>query len=334
MSAGITPFRVAGALLAALVVTCVILLKISSGDYLLLPDIAHPVAPLVRVEGAKPAKGGGELFFVDVQEEQASEFDKLFQSVLHPHSTLVPAKKLFPPGYNSQQYQQLGLLEMKFSKQYASIVAERRLGYHVVFKALTRIAAVDPHSHAVGIVKPGDTILSVNGIPTPTAGRLRAAVGTVKPGAVVSLRIRRGSQTLTMSVKTSNSDGRPIIGVELASQVVLPVKVTIDSGDIGGPSAGLAFTLEVMRKLGYNVTHGYKVAATGEMQLNGQVTAIGGVEQKTWGVREAGAQVFLVPAGDGNAKTAEHYAGPNLKIIPVTSIGQALSALAALPKLK
>jgi PDZ domain-containing protein len=334
LSARITPFRVAATLAGALVVTCFILLKINSGDYLLLPDIAHPVAPLVRVEGAKPVKGGGELFFVDVQEQQASEFDILFQSLLHPHSTSVPVKELFPPGFNSRQYQRLGLLEMKFSKQYASIVAERRLGYHVVFKPLTRVDAVDPHSHARGILKPGDTILAVNGIQTPTADRLRAAIGTVKPGATVSLRIRRGSNTETLRVKTSNDNGTPIVGVELATKLVLPVKVTIDSGDIGGPSAGLAFTLEVMRKLGYDVTHGYKVAATGQMQLNGTVTAIGGVEQKTWGVREAGAQIFLVPADGGNAKTAERYAGPNLKIIPVTSIGQALRALAALPKLK
>jgi PDZ domain-containing protein len=115
--------------------------------------------------------------------------------------------------------------------------------------------------------------------------------------------------------------------------IKLPVKVKIDSGGIGGPSAGLAFTLEVMRKLGRDVTHGYKVAATGEMTMDGTVFPIGGVKQKTYGVRDAGAQVFLVPVAGGNAKEAEKYAGPNLKIIPVTSLKQALHALAALPKL-
>jgi len=89
----------------------------------------------------------------------------------------------------------------------------------------------------------------------------------------------------------------------------------------------------VMQQLGADVTHGYKVAATGVINLDGTVSAIGGVEQKTWGVRDAGAQVFLVPVDQGNSKTAEKFAGPNLKIIPVTSIGQALHALAALPKL-
>jgi PDZ domain-containing protein len=124
------------------------------------------------------------------------------------------------------------------------------------------------------------------------------------------------------------------IFVEQSAAIKLPVKVSIDLGEVGGPSAGLAFTLEAMQQLGTDVTHGYKVAATGEMTLDGRVTAIGGVEQKTWGVRDAGAQVFLVPVDGGNAKTAARFAGPNLKIIPVTSIGQALKALAALPKLK
>jgi len=329
-----SPLRVVGGLVVAFIFACFILMKINSGDYLLLPDIAHPVAPLVKVDGGKPSHGGGELFFVDVQEQQASDFDTLFQSVLHPHSALIPAKELIPPGINNRQYQRIGLLEMKLSKEVAPIVAERRLGYHVVFKSLTRVDVVDPQSHAVGILRPGDTILAVNGVPTPTSDSLRREVEKVKPGAVVSLRIHRGSGTQTVRVKTINSGGTPIIGVELATKVVLPVKVTIDSGNIGGPSAGLAFTLEVMQKLGYDVTRGYKIAATGEMQPNGKVTAIGGVEQKTWGVRDAGAQIFLVPSDQGNAKTAEQFAGPNLRIIPVTSLDQALHALAALPKLK
>ena len=141
---------------------------------------------------------------------------------------------------------------------------------------------------------------------------------------------------LTERIKTKNHGGTALIGIEAAESdtIKLPVKVTIDSGDIGGPSAGLAFTLEVLRRLGDDVTHGYKVAATGAINLDGSVSAIGGVEQKTWGAREAGAQVFLVPVDGHNAKDAKKYAGSNLRIIPVTSLDQALAALAALPKLK
>jgi PDZ domain-containing protein len=85
-----------------------------------------------------------------------------------------------------------------------------------------------------------------------------------------------------------------------------------------------------MQKLGRNVLHGHRVAATGEMELNGQVAPIGGIKQKTYGVRQAGADVFLVPAGQ-NARDARRYAGP-VRIIPVHNIGQALHALATLPR--
>ena len=155
----------------------------------------------------------------------------------------------------------------------------------------------------------------------------------VKPGQTVTLKVVGGKVTRTVQVTTTDDHhGRALIGIGVGQSVAitLPFKVAIDSGEIGGPSAGLTFALQVMRLLGHDVTHGYKVAATGEINLDGTVTAIGGVEQKTWGAREAGAQVFLVPVDQGNAKTAERYAGPNLTIIPVTSLEQALHALAAL----
>jgi len=171
-----------------------------------------------------------------------------------------------------------------------------------------------------------------------TIAQLQAVDAPLKPGDVVHLTIVRGSQTIHVSVKTfpdPRDAQRAIIGIipEQSTKIVhLPVKVRIDSEGIGGPSAGLAFTLELMRKLGANVTHGYRVAATGEMRLDGTVLPIGGVQQKTWGVRAAGAQVFLVPAG-GNARRAREFAGPNLRVIPVRTLKQALRALAALPKL-
>jgi PDZ domain-containing protein len=177
-------------------------------------------------------------------------------------------------------------------------------------------------------------VVAVNGTPTLTETALHAVLGRVQPGAVVKLRVRRGGRTLTVPVRTvaDPGTGRALVGFvpDQSAQIKLPTKVAIDASGIGGPSAGLAFTLEVMRKLGRNVLHGHKVAATGEMGLNGQVGPIGGIKQKTYGVREAGADVFLVPAGQ-NARDARKYAGP-VKIIPVRNINQALRALATLPR--
>ncbi|HEY2353846.1 MAG TPA: PDZ domain-containing protein [Gaiellaceae bacterium] len=336
----ITPFRIVACLILALVVTVVILMRIPSGDYLLLPDVAHPVAPLVRVTGGKPAKGGGELYFVDVQEQQASEFDKLFQGLIHPHSTSLPASVLIPPCTSNGEFIQSELRQMSQSQRIAAAVAERQLGYVVKQRNIgVQVDNVYGDVPAACKIAPGDVITAINGKPTKTNTDLQAAMSTVKPGQTIDVEIRRGNSTIHESVKTvadPHNPTRPLIGifVEPAVEISkLPVKVSIDSGQIGGPSAGLAFTLELMRKLGRDVTHGYRVAATGEIALNGDVLPIGGVEQKTYGVRQAGAQVFLVPARGGNAATAKKYAGPDLKIIPVTSLKQALRALTRLPKL-
>jgi PDZ domain-containing protein len=129
---------------------------------------------------------------------------------------------------------------------------------------------------------------------------------------------------------------RPIIGVftdcalQTPSEIKLPVPIRIDLGQVGGPSAGLAFGLDIVEELGHDIDHGYKVAATGELCVDGTVLPVGGLKQKTIGAKEAGANLFLVPAGE-NATEARRYAG-SMRIIAVNSFRQALRALATLRK--
>ena len=125
---------------------------------------------------------------------------------------------------------------------------------------------------------------------------------------------------------------RPVIGIRIAqaADIDLPVDVDIDLGDVGGPSAGLPFALQVLQELGRDIDRGYRVAATGEIELDGTVAPIGGMKQKALGVRMAGADVFLVPAGD-NESVARRYAG-NLRVIGVENFQQALRALATLSR--
>lgn len=335
-------FRISIGLVAVLVVAFVLLLRPAgnfpggSDQYLLEPDIAHPVAPLVRVAGAKPPQGTGKLFFVDVQEQRASELQVLFPSLRPAHSTLIPASSLIPPGSNSQAFVAAELRQMAMSQKIAAAVALRHLGYHVGVRPNgVLVDQIDLGTDAAGKLQPTDLVVAVDGHRTLTYQELRAHMATVKPGQTVALTVVRGKATLTIRVRTINVHGIALIGFAAvqSATITLPFKVTIDSGNIGGPSAGLAFTLEVMEKLGHDVTHGYRVAATGQINLDGSVSAIGGVEQKTWGVREAHAQVFLVPVDGGNATEAKRFAGPGLTIIPVKSFAQALRALAALPSL-
>ncbi len=147
------------------------------------------------------------------------------------------------------------------------------------------------------------------------------------------LRLRRDGKVLSVTVRTVPSPDDParaIIGIRVAqaADIELPIKVSIDLGGVGGPSAGLPFALDVLQELGRDIDRGRRVAATGEIELDGSVGPIGGVKQKVFGARRAGADVFLVPAGD-NADEARRYAG-KLRIVPVESFQQALSALRTL----
>ena len=114
-----------------------------------------------------------------------------------------------------------------------------------------------------------------------------------------------------------------------ALELHVPFQIKFDLGQVGGPSAGLAFALQILEERGRDVDHGYKVAATGVIAPDGSVAPIGGVKQKVIGARQAHVDVFLVPAGD-NAQEARKYAH-GLRIIPVKTFQQALHALATLP---
>jgi Lon-like protease len=330
----VTPLRAVGAVALLVVVAALILLRIPSGQYLLLPDVAHPVAPLVKVENARPARDG-TLYFVDVREQQASEFDRLFPW-LHPHGSFEPAGAIVPPCSTAAQAEAAQFQAMAVSQKVAAAVALRRLGYHVnVRPSGVVVSQLFEGTNAPCKLQPMDVIVSANGKPTPTVASLHGVLAGVKPGGLVDLRVRRGGKVIPVRLRTVAESAEPGhafigIGVDQAAQIKLPIHVAIDASGIGGPSAGLAFTLEVMQQLGRNVLHGHRVAATGEMELDGSVAPIGGVKQKTYGVREAGADVFLVPAGE-NARTARRYAGP-VRIIPVHSLNQALRALATLPR--
>ena len=319
------------------VVALLVLYSVPSGafpgmkdQYILLPDVAHPVAPLVKVQGERPRKPG-TLYFVDVIERRASTLEALFPS-LHPHATLVPAGAIVPPCASDAQAETAALQQMAFSQRVAAAVALRKLHYHVLVKPTgVTVSQLISGTDAPCNLQPADVIVAVDGTPTPTPAALHAALGHVHPGAVVKLRVHRAGRTLTVPVKTVDAGGRALVGFvpDQSATIKLPFRVAVDSSGIGGPSAGLAFTLEVMQKLGHNVLHGHRVAATGEIELDGAVAPIGGVKQKTYGVRQAGADVFLVPAGQ-NARDARRYAGP-VRVIPVRTLDQALHALATLP---
>jgi Lon-like protease len=333
----ITPGRaiLAGLLVLAVVVGALWLLP--SNQYIFLPDRAHPVSALVTVpkDRVRSDSAGGGIYFVDVFVRKASLFERLFPWV-RTGATLYPDTAVLPCGTDAAQQRQADQSEMTRSQQIAAAVALKALGYKVDAKSSgVLIDSVACDSPAVGKLQATDVLVGIDGKPIRTTGGLFAAMQKHKPGDVVRLAVRDASGQRLISAKTladPSDPKRALIGisVEQAFQAKLPFPVRIDANGVGGPSAGLAFALDLMEKLGRDVDHGNKVAATGELEPDGTVLPIGGVKQKTIGARRAGVDVFLVPAGD-NAKEARKYAD-GLRIIPVESFRQALRALATLPR--
>ncbi len=304
-----------------------------SNEYIFLPDKAHPVAPLVTVPGGHdPVRGG--VYFVDVVVRKATLLEKLFGG-LHEGADLYPASAVNPPGVGDQQRRQIDLQDMRHSQQVAAAVALRAAGKHVVLRPTgALIDQVVSGMPALGKLEPDDVIVSVDGKPVRSPHDLFVTMSSHTIGQFVSFAVRRGKRTLVERMRTVTSGGTPprraVVGivVEPALDIRLPFPVSIDAGNVGGPSAGLAFALEVLAELGRNVLHGHRIAATGEIFADGSVGPIGGIKQKTIGAREAGVDAFLVPAGE-NARDARKDAG-GLRIIPVESFPQALHALATL----
>ncbi len=305
-----------------------------SDQYIFLPDSAHPVGPLVTVGGAHALKDGGGIYYVDVIVRKATMLEKLFGG-LHEGADLESPASVVPPGVSDAQRLEVDLREMKQSQQIAAAVALRAAGRKVTTAATGALVTdIVRGSPAVGKLQPTDVIVAVDGKQVRTPSEVTASMRTKHVGDAISVTVRRGGTAKVVRMTTVSAgvgSKRAVVGVfiDQAFRIHLPIRVTIDSGDVGGPSAGLAFALDVLEKLGRDVDHGLKIAATGEIFLNGSVGPIGGIKQKTIGARKSGVDAFLVPAGE-NSRDARKYAH-GLRIIPVKSFQQALHALATLP---
>jgi len=321
-----------GAVLLAL--AAFFLWALPSPDYLILPNAAQPLAGLVHVEGGREPSGQGGIYYLDVTERRARWLERLFAFTRPDGATLAAGDQVVPKGASFESERQQNLAEMQRSEQVAAAVALRQAGYHVDARLTgVLVEAVLLDVPAAKVLKEGDVIVSVDGKTTLSVAQLRRILHPVHPRAVVSVRFRRAGTVRSAKIETIADPltGRTILGIFRAAQAAdirLPIRVSIDLGGVGGPSAGLPFALDVYEQLGHRVDKGLKVAATGELDLDGSVGPIGGVKQKTFGARAAGADVFLVPAGE-NAAEARRYAG-RLRIIPVESFQQALHVLATL----
>lgn len=330
---------VTGPLLVASIVALIVVLAWPAPYTTLSPGSATDTRSLIQVaKGPKVYKHPGEFQFVTVSEQDRPSFFQAISGWIAPHVDVFPTA-VVSGGLTAAQNARYSAVLMTNSKQSATYQALSRLGFgpsevaNGVF-----VSQIVKGSPADGTLSAGDTITNVWGTPIYSAQDLRGFLAHEKPGQTIVLTVDRPGVSLdkkvTMRLGAQVTKGKkvPYMGIYLETRpsYKLPFKVDFDTGNIGGPSAGLALTLSLMDKLSpTGLTKGNKVAVTGTMEVDGSVGPIGGIAQKIVAVRNSGAQYFLVPTDE--YAEAKKLAGPKLKVLEVSSLDNALAVLKKLP---
>ena len=284
----------------------------------------------------------GQLMMVDVEVGQAGPVDWLEYELglLGRSRQLYPVAVYAGPTPTSELACQ-DTQEMVDANEDSALAALAQLHYKVAEDYLgAQIDSVFAGTPAwrAGL-KCDDLITAVNGKHVAEAQQVTALLARMAPGTTVTFTDRpanggRAKQVKVQLVSPPESalvdgfTGRTYVGIEIESRVktVLPFPVSVDAAGIGGPSAGLAFTLAILDALSNGkLTGGHRVAATGTITAQGVVGDVGGVQEKTVAVEKAGAQVFFVPQVE--YKVAKSVANSRLQVIPVTTLGQVLQIL-------
>lgn len=303
--------------------------------YALEPGSARAVEPLVRVKGSSSYPSKGSVLFTTVSLKQVTALGAL-RGWIDKDTDVLPRKDILGDR-SARQNRQLNVQMMDTSKETATQVALEKLGYKVPVTGTGAIvASVSEDLPAAKELRLGDVVVEADGQKVSLAGDLVRIVQARKPGDTVQLTVERGhGGPITMDVPLGakpDAPDRAMLGVEVQTRELkyhFPVHVDIDSGAVGGPSAGLAFTLGVLDLMTPGeLTGGEAVAVTGTMAPDGTVGPVGGVIQKTAAVKRAGVKVFLVPSDE--YKDAKAHAGRGLRVIKVDTLDEALKALASL----
>jgi PDZ domain-containing protein len=308
-------------------------LQAQSNDFAFVPRAAQPTLGAVKLEGEKPPPpGSGRVYFTTVGVRHATIWETWF-GVDGGH--LVPEHAVQPAGESDEERARLDSEAMGSSQNSAAVVGLRALGYDVtVTPTGVQIMSIDPGSPlAEDGGELGDLILRAQAKRVTTIESLRQAVAGVGAERPIELGLHRDGKLLTVETETiASPTGKAILGIlpEQANTIESTRDVTYTVEGVGGPSAGLAFALQIYSAgKGYSNLHGQRVAATGTLSMTGTVGPIGGIAEKAIGARRAGADVFLVPKR--NAAEARAAGVKDLEIIPVENFTDALRELATIP---
>jgi PDZ domain-containing protein len=326
---------VAATAVAVVVVLAAVASQISVPWVAFEPGSASPAEDRVDVVGAPVFPPDGDLFFLTVRVNRLSLLELLVKS--RDRSVALVSEYDYFGDQTPQESRRQSRDLMVRAKSNAELVALSALGYDAFENTGVRVESIQADTAAVGKIEQFEIITAIDGTATATPQSLISILATKSPGETVTLSVEKADASsprtvsVTLGTRTDGKSGG-FLGITTSQRVSeardLPVKITIDSGEVGGNSAGLAFTLAVIDELTQgSLTGKNRVAVTGTMELDGTVGEVGGVAQKVVAARRAGAKYFLVPRS--LESEAKRNAG-SMKVIPVSNLKDALDALASI----
>lgn len=282
--------------------------------------------PVITISGHPTEQTTGHLNLTTVSADtQRTTMFRALVGWLSRSEVVVPYDSIYPPNKTRQQQEDADKQDFVQSQNNAVAAAACQLK----FPKGIAVDAVEPDSPNVGVLKVHDQFLSVNGTSTPDDATLKTVLSKTHVGdKIPAVVLRNNVKTpviLTLGTPNKGSSN-PRIGIQLVQGCLMPFDVKVDLTGIGGPSAGLMFTLGIIDKLGPDdLTHGRFIAGTGEIGTDGTVGKIGGIQLKMLGAKRDGASVFLAPAD--NCSDVVGNIPKGLDVIKVSTLDDAITAL-------
>jgi len=281
--------------------------------------------PVVDIEGTEVHPTEGHLNMTTVSQRDGLTLGQALALWLSGREQLVPRDLVYPPDKSKDEIEQANTADFKNSERAAEYAALAYLDYPM---AVTVEEVNDPGPSA-GKLRAGDAIDAVNGRPVADLDAFQEVLKQTRPGDEVVIDYRRkggsvGTATITLGEHPDREHG--YLGIAVLDAPWAPFEVTFNLANVGGPSAGLMFSLAVVDKLTTGALNGGRfVAGTGTITGDGQVGSIGGVTHKMLAAKEAGAEVFLVPAD--NCAEAVSARRDGMELVKVETLEGAIEAL-------
>ncbi|MET7629274.1 PDZ domain-containing protein [Streptomyces sp. NBC_01724] len=298
--------------------------------------------PVLQISGHRTYKTSGNLNMTTVRVTGADYNMNLVEAVygwLAHDSVVVPHDTLYPGGKTEEQSTQENAEEFSQSQESAKVAALTELGIPVTSRVV--VSTVIKDSPAQGKLHAGDVIKAVDGTAVKHPEDVAKLVTKHKPGENVIFTVipaktaaaaekagkqPEGTEKITITTKKAPKENRAIVGIQAGTDHTFPFEIDIKLADVGGPSAGLMFSLGIVDKLTPGqLTGGKFIAGTGTIDDQGKVGPIGGINMKLVGARDAGARYFLTP-GD-NCKAAASDTPSGLTLVKVKTIDDAKQSL-------